>query len=133
MNKVLIMGRAVRDPEVKYTNDKKAVARLTLAVDRRFKKDEADFIPCVSFGKPAEFIEKYIKKGVKIVCEGRWQTGSYTNKEGQKVYTNDCVIESLEFAESKKVSEAKEETPESVDDFMNADIDDEMPFGELPT
>lgn len=139
MNKVLLIGRATRDPEVKYTQDGKAVARLTLAVDRRFKKDgeqSADFINCVTFGKSAEFVEKYISKGVKIACEGRWQTGSYTNREGQKVYTNDCVIESLEFAESKKTAEGKPNTaPDSADDFMNIpdDISDECPFGELPT
>lgn len=107
MNKVILMGRLVRDAEVRYSagNNSMAVARFTLAVDRRFKKDgepSADFISCVAFGKSAEFVEKYVKQGTKIALEGHWQTGSYTNKDGQKVYTNDCVVDSMEFAESKK-------------------------------
>ena len=131
MNKVLIIGRSVRDAEVKHTGST-TVARLTLAVDRRYKKEgeqSADFIPCVAFGKTAEFIEKYITKGVKVAVEGRWQTGSYTNREGVKVYTNDCVIEQIEFAESKK--ESAPSAPEGVDDFMNQSVDDN-PFGSLP-
>lgn len=124
MNKVLLMGRLVRDPETRYSQDGKGVSKFTLAVDRRMKKDEADFISCVAFGKTAEFIEKYLKKGTKVACEGHWQTGSYTNKEGVKIYTNDCVVEQIEFAESKK-------TQETTDDFMN--IDDENPFtSDLP-
>lgn len=140
MNKVILMGRLVRDPEVRYTQDNKAVAKFTLAVDRKFKKEgeqTADFITCVAFGKTGEFAEKYLKKGTKIACEGRWQTGSYTNKDNQKVYTNDCVIDQMEFAESKKETgnNGTNSAPEGVDDFMNipTDIDDEMPFGELPT
>jgi single-strand DNA-binding protein len=135
MNKVFIIGRLVRDVESKQAGET-TVARITVAVDRRFKKDgqaEADFIPCVAFGKTAEFLSKYFSKGSKIVIEGRWQTGSYTNKEGAKVYTHDCVIDGVEFGESKKEAAS---APAGADDFMstNTDIDDEMPFGqELPT
>ena len=103
MNKVILMGRLTRDPEVRMSGDT-AVARFSLAVDRRFKKDgeqTADFINCVAFGKTGEFIEKYGRKGTKFVVEGRIQTGSYTNKDGQKVYTTDVVVEQVEFAESK--------------------------------
>lgn len=135
MNKVLLIGRLVRDVEAKQAGET-TVARITVAVDRKYKKDgqaEADFIPCVAFGKTAEFLSKYFSKGSKIVIEGRWQTGSYTNKEGTKVYTHDCVIDSVEFGESKKDAAA---APAGVDNFMDTatDIDDEMPFGqELPT
>ena len=106
MNKVILMGRLTRDPEVRYTqgDNASAVARFSLAVDRRFKKDgdqTADFINCVAFGKTGEFIEKYGHKGTKFVVEGRIQTSSYTNKDGQKVYTTDVVVEQVEFAESK--------------------------------
>lgn len=109
MNKVILMGRLVRDPEVRYSNgdNSMAIARYTLAVDRRLKKDgenNADFIGCVAFGKSAEFTEKYLKKGTKIIVTGRIQTGSYTNKDGQKVYTTDVVVEEQEFAESKNNS-----------------------------
>ena len=106
MNKVILMGRLTRDPEVRMSEDT-AVARFSLAVDRRFKKDgeqTADFINCVAFGKTAEFIENYGHKGTKFVVEGRIQTGSYTNKDGQKVYTTDVVVEQVEFAESKNAS-----------------------------
>lgn len=106
MNKTILMGRLTRDPEVRYIqgDNASAVARFSLAVDRRFKKDgeqTADFINCVAFGKTGEFIEKYGHKGTKFVVEGRIQTGSYTNKDGQKVYTTDVVVEQVEFAESK--------------------------------
>lgn len=100
------MGRLTRDSEVRMSGDT-AVARFSLAVDRRFKKDgdhTADFINCVAFGKTGEFIEKYGRKGTKFVVEGRIQTGSYTNKDGQKVYTTDVVVEQVEFAESKNAS-----------------------------
>ncbi len=124
MNVVILMGRLVRDTDVKYTSDgAMAIARFTLAVDRR-KKDEADFINCVAFGKTAEFIEEYITKGTKVVVEGRWQTGSYDNKEGKKVYTNDCVVEQVNFAESKKQSDE----PEAQDDFTNIPDNLELPF-----
>ena len=110
MNKVILMGRLTRDPEVRYSQNENstAVARFTLAVDRRFKKDgeqAADFINCIAFGKTGEFIEKWTRQGTKLVVEGRIQTGSYTNKDGNKVYTTDVVVENCEFAESKKASE----------------------------
>lgn len=111
MNKVILMGRLTRDPDVRYSqtaNGSMAVARYTLAVDRRFKKDgeaNADFISCVALGKVGEFAEKYLHQGTKIVVEGRIQTGSYTNKDGNKVYTTDIYVENCEFAESKATSE----------------------------
>ena len=107
MNKVILMGRLTRDPEVRYTqgDNQMAIARYTLAVDRRFNRngDEntADFISCVAFGKSGEFAERYLRKGTKIAVTGRIQTGSYTNKDGVKVYTTDVVVEDQEFAESK--------------------------------
>ena len=129
MNKVILIGRLVRDPEVRWTqgSESMCVAKFTLAVDRKTKKEgeqSADFISCTAFGKAGELIEKYVSKGMKIAVEGRWQTGSYTNKEGTKVYTNDCIVEQIEFCESKKT-----ETPNE-DGFMNlpSDIDDEVPF-----
>lgn len=111
MNKVILMGRLTRDPDVRYSqtaNGSMAVARYTLAVDRRFKKDgetNADFISCVAFGKVGEFAEKYLHQGTKIVVEGRIQTGSYTNKDGNKVYTTDIYVENCEFAENKSAAE----------------------------
>ena len=112
-----------------------AIARYTLAVDRRYKKDgeqTADFISCVCFGKSAEFIEKYCHKGTKLVVEGRIQTGSYTNKDGQKVYTTDVFVEQQEFAESKSASSASGDTskPTDSDGFMEIpdDAPDELPF-----
>jgi len=109
MNKVILMGRLTRDPDVRYSQNENstAVARFTIAVDRRFKRDgdqTADFISCVAFGKTAEFFEKYMKQGTKVCAEGRIQTGSYTNREGNKVYTTDVVVENVEFAESKNAS-----------------------------
>ena len=109
MNKVILIGRLTRDPEIRYSQGAKpiATARYTLAVDRKFKQDggqNADFINCVAFGKGAEFAEKYLKQGVKISAVGRIQTGSYTNKDGQRVYTTDVVVEDQEFAESKAAS-----------------------------
>ncbi len=110
MNKVILMGRLTRDPEVRYSQGESAtaVARFSLAVDRRFKRQgeqDADFINCVAFGRTGEFAEKYLHQGTKVVACGRIQTGSYTNKEGQRVYTTDVVVEELEFAESKAASE----------------------------
>lgn len=144
MNKVILMGRATRDAEVRYSDGEKstAVARMSLAVDRRFKREgeqTADFINCVAFGKTAEFLEKYGRKGTKFTLEGRIQTGSYTNKDGQKVYTTDVVIENIEFAESKSSSSSSNEpaeqpapapSPSSDDGFMNIPdgIDEELPF-----
>ena len=110
MNKVILMGRLTRDPEVRYSAGENAlaIARYTLAVDRRFRRDgeaTADFISCVSFGRTAEFAEKYFRQGLKIIVSGRIQTGSYTNRDGQKVYTTEVVVEEQEFAESKNASE----------------------------
>ncbi len=152
MNKVILMGRLTRDPEVRYSQGESAtaVARYTLAVDRRFKRDgeqSADFINCVVFGKSAEFAEKYFHQGIKIAITGRIQTGSYTNKDGQKVYTTDVVVEEQEFAESKGASNAggggysqpaaapapaarPEPSAAAGDGFMNIPdgIDEELPF-----
>ena len=127
MNNVVLMGRLTKDPDVRRTNDGTAIGRFTLAVDR-MKKDEADFIGCVTFGKTAEFAEKYLRKGTKICGSGRIQTGSYTNKDGQKVYTTDVILERLEFAESKA---SQPETKPDGDGFMNIpdDVDDAgLPF-----
>ena len=109
MNKVVLMGRLTRDPDVRYSQGETplAIARYTLAVDRRFKRNgeqDADFINCVAFGRTAEFAEKYLKQGTKMVVSGRIQTGSYTNKDGQRVYTTDVVVEEQEFAESKSAA-----------------------------
>ena len=148
MNKVILMGRLTRDPEVRYSqgDNATAIARFTLAVDRRIKRDNeasVDYINCVSFGRSAEFAEKYFHKGTTIVIAGRIQTGSYTNKDGQKVYTTDIVIEEQDFAESKAASQqnnsgnaqnasnnqqAQQPKPQtSPDGFMNAD-DEGLPF-----
>lgn len=128
----------VREPEVRYSqgNNSTAVARYTLAVDRKFKRDgepNADFINCVAFGKNGEFSEKYLHKGMKILVEGRWQSGSYTNRDGQKVYTNDCVVESCEFAESKNANQSEQNNrpqPSNSDDgFMQIpDNMEDLPF-----
>ena len=139
MNKVILMGRLTRDPDVKYSSGENAmaIARYTLAVDRRIaKKGEektSDFISCVAFGKSGEFAEKYLRKGLKIAVTGRIQTGSYTNKDGQKIYTTDVVVEDQEFAESKgdkPASTEKKHEEEGMDGFMNipAGIDEELPF-----
>ena len=106
MNKVVLVGRLTRDPEVRYSqgDSATAVARYTVAVDRRFKRDNeptADFIPCVVFGRSAEFAEKYFRQGMRVLVSGRIQTGSYTNKEGQRVYTTDIIVDDQEFADSK--------------------------------
>ena len=137
MNKVIIIGRFTRDPEIKYTTGENATAtaRFSLAVNRRFKNKEgnydADFINCVAFGKTAEFIEKYFIKGMAIGITGRIQTGSYTNKEGQKVYTTDVVVEETEFVESKNKG-ASDNVPNnnanSNSDFEEVISEDEMPF-----
>ena len=141
MNKVILMGRLTRDPEIKSSQGEKSttIARYTLAVDRRFRRNNdgeqsADFIGCVAFGKSAEFVEKYFRQGIKVVVTGRIQTGSYTNKDGQKVYTTDVVVEDQEFAESKATSQQNQQnnsTPATDSDgFMNIPdgIDEEMPF-----
>ena len=146
MNKVILMGRLTRDPEVRYSQGDQAtaVARYTIAVDRRFKRDgdqqTADFIQCVAFGRSGEFAEKYFRKGMKVLVTGRIQTGSYTNKDGQRVYTTDVVVEDQEFAESKNASQnnggggfapADRPSPSDAGDgFMNIPdgIDEELPF-----
>ena len=144
------MGRLTRDPEVRYSQGGEnplAIARFTLAVDRRFKRDgeaTADFINCVAFGRQAEHAERFYRQGLKVVITGRIQTGSYTNKDGVKVYTTDIVVEEQEFAESKAVSDANAggyrsaPTPapapapvsDAGDGFMNIPdgIDEELPF-----
>ena len=146
MNKVILLGRLCADPEVRYSQGENVscVARYRLAVDRRFKREgdvNADFIPCVAFGKAAEFAEKYLRKGTKIAVVGRIQTGSYTNQEGNKVYTTDVMVEEQEFAESKNASQANNNNSSnnvpppmpqntSSDGFMNIPdgLDEELPF-----
>ena len=146
MNKVILMGRLTRDPDVRYSQGESAtaVARYTLAVDRRFNRNNdeqtADFINCVAFGRSGEFAEKYLHKGTKIAITGRIQTGSYTNKDGVRVYTTDVVVEDQEFAESKNASaanggyapaERNDSAPAAAGDgFMNIPdgIDEELPF-----
>lgn len=133
MNKVILCGRLTRDPEVRYTQGENtmAVARYTVAVDRPSVKDgqaTADFINCVAFGKNGEFADKYLHKGMKIIIDGRIQTGSYTNKDGQKVYTTDVVVEHHEFCESKGSSAPA--TDAAPNDLVNLPdgLDDEIPF-----
>ena len=149
MNKVILMGRLTRDPNISYSQsgDNLAIARFTLAVDRRGRRQDgadqqtADFIGCVAFGRQAEFAEKYLRQGTKIAVTGRIQTGSYTNKDGQKVYTTDVVLDDIEFAESKNAqgggdSNYSYQAPQrpapsaAGDGFMNIPdgIDEELPF-----
>lgn len=137
MNKVILLGRLTRDPDVKTGQNGTAVARYTLAVERRFRQEgqqSADFIGCVAFGKAAEFAEKYLKQGTKIAITGRIQTGSYTNRDGQKVYTTDVVIEEQEFAESKASQgnrgQQEQSAPMDSDGFMQIPdgIEEELPF-----
>ena len=141
MNNVILSGRLTRDPEVRHSqngNEEKVVARYTLAVDRIYSKEnQADFINCVEFGKLAEFAEKYFHRGLKLIVRGRIQTGSYTNRDGVKVYTTDIIVESHEFAESKRTSEQNNNAPISndvpavgSDGFMNIPdgLDEELPF-----
>ena len=148
MNKVMLMGRLTRDPDIRYSQGENAtaVARYTLAVDRRFKRDSdtqtADFISCVAFGRSAEFAEKYLHQGMKMLVTGRIQTGSYTNRDGQKVYTTDVIVEDQEFAESKNADSSRSSrteyapgsftaaAPEADSGFMNIPdgIDEELPF-----
>ena len=148
INKAILIGRLTRDPDIKYTNNS-AVARFCLAVDRQFKREgdpTADFINCVSFGKAAEFAEKYLTKGTKLCVTGRIQTGSYTNKDGQKVYTTDVIVESQEFVESKasasqhqedapaepkpKTKSKPKQTAPAEEDFMTIEdgVETELPF-----
>ena len=143
MNKVILMGRLTRDPEVRYSQGENgmAVGRYTLAVERRMKREgepTADFVNCVAFGKAAEFAERYLRQGTKIAITGRIQTGSYTNRDGVKVYTTDVVVEEQEFAESKASGRASgadsKEMPtpgaDMGDGFMNIPdgFDEGLPF-----
>lgn len=152
MNKVILMGRIVRDPEVRYSQNNEnsmTIARFTLAVERKGSRNEqngdqltADFIHCIAFKKQAEVIEKYCRQGTKLLIEGHWQTGNYTNKDGQKVYTNECIVQNVEFAESKSSSSSgsnssdaapsyRPEPDVSGDGFMNIPdgVEDEgLPF-----
>ena len=149
MNRVILMGRLTRDPNISYSQsgDNMAIARFTLAVDRRGRRQDgadqqtADFIGCVCFGRQAEFAEKYLRQGTKVAVTGRIQTGSYTNKDGQKVYTTDVVLDEIEFAESKNAQgggdanysyQAPQRPAPSAagDGFMNIPdgIDEELPF-----
>lgn len=144
MNKAILMGRLTREPEVRYSQGQEpmAIAHFTLAVDRRGRRQEgqqnADFISCVAFGKLGEFAEKYLDKGTRIVLEGHITTGSYTNREGQKVYTTEVTAESIEFAESKATEQSRQQSQQTQpsgtytgsDGFMNIPdgIDDELPF-----
>ena len=136
MNKTVLMGRLTADPQVRYSqgDNATAVARYTLAVDRQFERDgdqSADFINCIAFGKRGEFAEKYLRKGTKIAVVGRIQTGSYTNKDGNKVYTTDVVVDEHEFVESKASQQnGGDSAPVSSDGFTSIPdgIDEELPF-----
>ena len=137
MNKMILMGRLARDPEIRYLAgaERKSVANFVLAVDRKYKKDgekTADFIPCTAFGKSAEFVEKYLRKGIKIALEGHLNTDSY-EKDGKTIYTWNIIVESMEFAESKKSESNEQPQPQPQPDgdgFMN--IPDGIDDGELP-
>lgn len=139
MNKVILIGRLTKDADAKTASTGMSIARFTLAVDRRFKKDNeqtCDFISCVAFSKTAEFLEKYGKKGTKFVVEGSIQTGSYTNKDGNKVYTTDVAVQSVEFAESKanaqnnNIAPTPTQASATPNDFIEIDDinEDELPF-----
>ena len=133
MNSVQLLGRLARDPEVRYTDGGATIASFTIAVDRRFKQENgetADFISCKAFGKTAEFIEKYFGKGKKLALNGRIQTGSYTNKDGVKVYTTEVIVENVEFVESKGTEQNGGAAETKNDDFMNVPdgLDEELPF-----
>ena len=137
INKVVLIGRLTRNPEVRWStgDNPQAVARYTLAVDRRFKKDgqqDADFISCIAFGRNGEFADKYLKQGTKIAVEGNIRTGSYTNRDGKKVYTTDVVVDNHEFVESKKQDSKQEQKAPKPDDndFMEIPdgIEDDLPF-----
>ena len=136
MNKIILMGRLTRDPEVRYSDDNKAIGRFALAVDRKFKRDggpTADFFNCTAFGKTAEFVEKYLKKGTKILLTGSIQNDNYTNGHGEQVYAMQVIVDEMEFAESKNAGSGTnepEQTQTTSGGFMNLPdgIDDEMPF-----
>lgn len=137
MNKVILMGRLARDPEIRYTDQQLAIGRYSLAVPRRVQQGQepaADFVNVVSIGKAAEFAEKYLHKGTKVLITGRLQTGSYTNKDGQKVYTTDVVAEEQEFCESKtsgttQNTNASSNPTEGFMNFPDDGIEDDLPFG----
>ena len=128
MNKVILMGRMTKEGDIRYTQGEKpmCIARYTLAVDRRFKKQgeqTADFIPCVAFGKTGEFVEKYCHKGTKLAIVGHITTGSYTNKDGQKVFTTEVTVDEQEFAESKAASQQNQQTAPTggnINDYVNS-------------
>lgn len=140
MNKVILIGRLIKDPDIRMGTNNTTIARYTLAVNRKYHKNNeptADFIGCVALGKNGEFAEKYLHKGIKIAVTGRIQTGSYTNRDGQRVYTTDILIEEQEFAESKKNQSEEQSQPpvpspeQGADDFMSVPAfteDDELPF-----
>ena len=132
MNRVDLIGRLTKNPDVRYTNDGMCIARYTLAVDRRGKDKGADFISCIAFGKGGEFAEKFLQKGTKIAVVGRIQTGSYENKEGQKIFTTDVVVEDHEFCESKQSKREETKVEEAVNRWTriadNVDIEEELPF-----
>jgi single-strand DNA-binding protein len=135
MNKIILLGRLTRDPEVRYSQGEKqtAIARFSVAVNRKFKRDgepEADFFNCTAFGRQAEFVEKYLKQGTKILLSGRVQNDNYTNKEGQKVYSVSIMAEEIEFAESKGSSDAGTQPQFNADGFMNipTGLTEELPF-----
>lgn len=133
MNKIVLLGRLTRDPEVRYSQGENsmAIARFSLAVNRRYKREgepDADFFNCTAFGKQAEFVEKYLKQGIKILVAGRLENNNYTNKEGQKVYSVQVMVEEIEFAESK--SNSATEPEQSSNGFMNIPdgLQEELPF-----
>lgn len=133
MNNVVLMGRLTRDPEVRYSQgqngDQMAIARFSLAVDRRGKDGGADFINCVCFGKTAEFVEKHLKQGIKVCVNGEIRTGSYTNKDGVKIYTTDINLNNIEFAESKNAEKNTEKTaPAKTFESIPDDIESDLPF-----
>ncbi len=128
MNRVILMGRLTKEPELRYTQGENsmAIARYTLAVDRRGRDKQADFIQCIAFGKAGEFAQKYFTKGQRVLVSGRIQTGSYTNKDGNKVYTTDVIVDDQEFADSKSTGEKVENS----EDWMAIPEggEDEIPF-----
>ena len=131
MNKVIMMGRLTKDPEIRYAQSGSAVAGFSIAVDRKFKRDgepDADFFNCSAFGKTAEFLEKYIHKGTKVVIEGRLQNDTYTNKDGVKVTATKILVDSMEFAESKQASAESQPVAPDAQGFMNVPDGEELPF-----
>lgn len=133
MNKWHGIGRLTKDPDCRYSQTGTCVARYVLAIDRRFKREETDYIPCVALGKAGEFAEKYLFKGMKIAVTGRIETGSYVNKNGTKIYTTDIIVEEQDFVESKKNAEPKAEPKEDLqksEGFMDIpeNVEEQLPF-----